>query len=35
MRLCVFTEPQQGARYSDQLAVARRGEDCGFDGFFR
>ncbi len=35
MRLCVFTEPQLGARYEDQLAVAHRTEECGFDGFFR
>ena len=24
MRLCVFIEPQNGASYDDQLAVARR-----------
>jgi F420-dependent oxidoreductase-like protein len=35
MRLCAFIEPQLGASYEDQLAVARRAEDCGFDGFFR
>jgi F420-dependent oxidoreductase-like protein len=35
MRLCVFTEPQLGADYEDLLAVARRAEDCGFEGFFR
>jgi F420-dependent oxidoreductase-like protein len=35
MRLCVFTEPQQGASYDDLLRVARHAEDCGFDGFFR
>lgn len=35
MRLCVFIEPQLGASYADQLAVARRAEECGFDGFFR
>jgi F420-dependent oxidoreductase-like protein len=35
MRLCVFIEPQQGASYDDQLRVARRAEECGFDGFFR
>jgi F420-dependent oxidoreductase-like protein len=35
MRLCVFTEPQQGASYDDLLRVARRAEECGFDGFFR
>src|SRR5437763_12466292 len=35
MRLCVFTEPQQGASYDDLLTVARRTEECGFEGFFR
>jgi F420-dependent oxidoreductase-like protein len=35
MRLCVFTEPQQGASYDDLLRVAQRAEQCGFDGFFR
>ena len=35
MRLCVFVEPQLGASYADQLAVAQRAEECGFDGFFR
>jgi F420-dependent oxidoreductase-like protein len=35
MRLCVFIEPQLGATYDDQLAIARRTEECGFDGFFR
>lgn len=35
MRLCVFTEPQQGARYEELLRVAQRAEECGFDGFFR
>jgi alkanesulfonate monooxygenase len=35
MRLCVFIEPQHGASYEDQLAVARRAEECGFDAFFR
>lgn len=35
MRLCVFTEPQLGATYDDQLRVAQRAEECGFDGFFR
>jgi F420-dependent oxidoreductase-like protein len=33
--LRIFTEPQQGASYDDQLAVARAAEDAGFDGFFR
>jgi F420-dependent oxidoreductase-like protein len=35
MRLCIFTEPQMGASYADQLAAARRTEDCGFEGYFR
>ena len=35
MRLCIFTEPQQGATYADLRAVAIRTEECGFDGFFR
>ncbi len=35
MLLRVFTEPQQGARYADLLAVARRAEETGFDAFFR
>jgi len=35
MRLCVFTEPQEGASYDDLLKVAQRAEECGFDGFFR
>lgn len=35
MRLCVFIEPQQGASYDDQLRIARRTEEGGFDGFFR
>jgi F420-dependent oxidoreductase-like protein len=30
-----FVEPQQGATYADQLAVARAAEDLGFDAFFR
>ncbi|WP_205876372.1 LLM class F420-dependent oxidoreductase [Mycobacterium camsae] len=30
-----FVEPQQGATYADQLAVARASEDLGFDAFFR
>jgi len=32
---CVFTEPQQGASYDDQLAFAQTAELLGFDGFFR
>lgn len=35
VELCVFVEPQQGATYEQQLAVARAAEDLGFDGFFR
>jgi F420-dependent oxidoreductase-like protein len=35
MDLRIFTEPQQGASYADQLAVARLTEELGFDAFFR
>jgi F420-dependent oxidoreductase-like protein len=35
VQLRIFTEPQQGASYDDQLAVARTTEACGFDAFFR
>jgi F420-dependent oxidoreductase-like protein len=35
MRLTVFIEPQFGASYDDQLRVARRAEECGYDAFFR
>ena len=35
MQLRIFTEPQQGASYDTQLAVARAAEDLGFDAFFR
>lgn len=35
MEYCVFTEPQQGASYDDQLAFAQAAELLGFDGFFR
>lgn len=35
MEYCVFTEPQQGASYDDQLAFAQAAERLGFDGFFR
>jgi len=35
MDLRIFTEPQQGATYEDQLALARRAEECGFSAFFR
>ncbi|HEX3548656.1 MAG TPA: LLM class F420-dependent oxidoreductase [Mycobacterium sp.] len=30
-----FVEPQQGATYADQLAVARAAEHCAFSAFFR
>jgi F420-dependent oxidoreductase-like protein len=30
-----MTEPQQGASYDTQLALARAAESLGFDGFFR
>lgn len=33
--LRVFTEPQQGASYDDQLAVAKAAEELGFSAFFR
>ena len=35
MRLRIFTEPQQGARYSELAALARLSEELGFDAFFR
>src|ERR1700722_3341954 len=35
MRLRIFTEPQQGATYEQQLAAARCAEEEGFDAFFR
>jgi F420-dependent oxidoreductase-like protein len=35
MDLRIFTEPQQGATYADQLRVAKATEDLGFDAFFR
>jgi F420-dependent oxidoreductase-like protein len=35
MRLRIFTEPQQGAHYSDLAALARLSEELGFDAFFR
>src|SRR6478752_2999170 len=35
MQYCLFTEPQQGASYDDQLAFAQAAERLGFDGFFR
>jgi F420-dependent oxidoreductase-like protein len=35
MRLRIFTEPQQGAHYSDLASLARLSEELGFDAFFR
>ena len=35
MEVCIFTEPQQGASYDDQLAQASATERLGFDGWFR
>lgn len=35
MDLRIFIEPQQGATYDDQLALARRAEQLGFSAFFR
>ncbi len=35
MRFVLMTEPQQGMRYADQLAIAKRAEANGFDAFFR
>ncbi|MCC4247359.1 MULTISPECIES: LLM class F420-dependent oxidoreductase [Microbacterium] len=35
MEYCLFTEPQQGFSYDDQLAFARSAETHGLDGFFR
>ncbi|MGN6606711.1 MAG: LLM class F420-dependent oxidoreductase [Jatrophihabitans sp.] len=35
MDLRIFVEPQQGASYDDQLRMARKAEDLGFDAFFR
>ena len=35
MELRIFVEPQQGATYDDQLAVARRAEECGYAAFYR
>jgi F420-dependent oxidoreductase-like protein len=35
MQLRIFTEPQQGASYDTQLAIAKAAEDLGFDAFFR
>jgi F420-dependent oxidoreductase-like protein len=33
--LRIFTEPQMGASYDDQLRVARAAEAAGYDAFFR
>jgi F420-dependent oxidoreductase-like protein len=35
VRLRIFTEPQFGFTYADQLAAARATEEEGFDAFFR
>lgn len=35
MKFRVFVEPNQGATYGDQLAVAQASEKLGFDAFFR
>jgi F420-dependent oxidoreductase-like protein len=35
MELCIFLEPQQGATYGQQLRVAQKTEQLGFDGLFR
>ena len=35
MELRIFVEPQQGATYDDQLAVALKAEGLGFGAFFR
>jgi len=35
MRCRIFVEPQEGASYDDQLALASLGEELGFDAFFR
>ena len=35
LALRIFTEPQQGASYDQQLAVALEAERLGFDAFFR
>jgi F420-dependent oxidoreductase-like protein len=35
MEFCIFVEPQEGASYDDQLAVAKATEELGFTGFFR
>ena len=35
VRFRIFVEPQEGATYADQLALARLAEQLGFDAFFR
>ncbi len=35
MDLRIFTEPQFGASYDEQLRLARAAEDAGFDAYFR
>jgi F420-dependent oxidoreductase-like protein len=35
MEFRIFTEPQQGASYEAQLAMAQRAERLGFDAYFR
>src|SRR5207248_4739212 len=35
MRFVIFTEPQLGACYADQLRLARHAEELGFDAYFR
>src|SRR5438270_69741 len=35
MDLRIFTEPQAGATYEQQLTVAQTAERLGFDAFFR
>ncbi len=35
MDLRIFTEPQMGATYDQQLRLARAAEDAGYDAFFR
>src|SRR5579875_1247509 len=35
MELRIFTEPQQGATYDQQLRFARKAEELGFAAYFR
>jgi alkanesulfonate monooxygenase len=35
MRFVLMTEPQQGLTYGEQLAIARRAEQNGFEAFYR